>query len=25
VIKMTGQVEPYFLAPTGETANHNPD
>jgi hypothetical protein len=25
VIKMTGVVEPHFLAPAGETANHNPD
>jgi hypothetical protein len=25
VIKMTGVVEPYFLAPSSETANHNPD
>jgi hypothetical protein len=25
VIKMTGVVEPHFLAPSGETANHDPD
>ena len=25
VIKMTGAVEPYFLAPSGEAADHNPD
>jgi hypothetical protein len=25
VMKMTGVVEPYFLAPAGETANENPD
>jgi Protein of unknown function (DUF3297) len=25
VIKMTGPVEPYFLAPASEAANPNPD
>jgi len=25
VIKMTGVVEPYFLAPSGEAANPSPD
>jgi hypothetical protein len=25
VIKMTGVVEPYFLAPSGEAAAQNPD
>ena len=25
VMKMTGVVEPYFLAPPPEGANHNPD
>ena len=25
VIKMTGAVEPFFLAPSGEAANPNPD
>jgi Protein of unknown function (DUF3297) len=25
VIKMTGPVEPYFLTPAAEAADHNPD
>jgi hypothetical protein len=25
VIKMTGAVEPYYLAPSSEAANQNPD